>query len=61
MMTQTFGSPFTRQMKSESNWRSTLALGLGWLAYAIFYATVVAVLIGVPVGLAFFLVRIVTE
>ncbi len=36
--------------------RSRAAEGLGWTAYGLFYVTVLATLIGLPVGFAFYLV-----
>jgi hypothetical protein len=38
--------------------RQAAALGLAWLAYSLFYVAVLALVIGVPIGLLILLARV---
>ncbi len=44
-------------MSSQSRFRPLAVLGLGWLAYGLVYATVLAAVVGLPIALAVFLLR----
>ena len=44
-------------MSRQSRCRPRAALGLGWLAYGVFYAIVLAAVVGLPIALAAFLLR----
>ncbi len=38
--------------------RGKLAIGVAWLAYGLFYLTVLGLVVGIPVGLLFLLIHV---